>query len=305
MKDKVYDNQNKKRYAQKICGASFEAYVNKDGGWIDHLLSDKILLSHRTNHYSQNALPEKLHAHHYYELTLIANGDSVTYIADGQSVQLHRGMAVLTKPMRFHMFRPDAPIDYDRYVLYFRDVEAIFPDTAIMNFTKMGNASCAVFDLPEQSLLSYLKSAEDALADIASPYSSAGAYLNICNIFLTLSNNKATIEEKLPTPTPHFISQIKKYIDENHLHIHSVEEIARQFFYSREYISRSFRKYYNTPLYEYILRRKMQHSLLLMKNGASVEESARTSGFGNMSSYIKLFRKVYGCTPSEYKDKQR
>ncbi len=303
MREKIRDNLEKGRYAQRISGLSSEAYFNQEGGWRDYLLSEKILFSHRENDYSPDALPEKLHVHDYYELTIIVGGEGVAYIADGQSISIHGGMAILTKPMHFHMFRLTAPVYYDRYVLYFKNIEGLFPDSAIMDFVKMGNDACAVFELSEYPLLSYVRAAENALSDRELSYSSVKAYLNICDMFLLLSDHKAVAEGHVAVSVPHFMNEIKEYIDENYLLIHSVEELSERFFYSREYISRSFRRYYNTPIYEYILDRKMLHCTALLRQGASVEAAAHGSGFGNMSSFIKLFRKMNRCTPSEYKAK--
>ena len=305
MQKKICDNQNRKGYVKKENGTFSEAYVNQRGGWTDYLVSDKVIFSHRINDRSMDDLLEKLHYHDYYEISAIFGGEGVEYISERETVSLHRGTVILTKPMRFHMFRLSTPTHYDRYVLYFKDIEGIFPDSAIMDFTKNGDASCAIFELPEQPILSYFQSAENALATADSPYASAKAYLNICNIFLLLSDHKAPIKEKVPMFAPNFISRIKEYIDENFLSIHSVKTLSSNFFYSREYVSRTFRKYYNTPIYEYISNRKMQYAALLLKQGASVEDSARESGFFNMSSFIKLFQKLYGCTPSQYKEKQR
>jgi len=305
MQKKIFENQSRKGYTKKDNSIFSEAYVNQCGGWTDYLISDKFIFSHRTNDYSMDELPEKLHYHDYYEISAILGGDGVEYISDEETVSLHRGMVILTKPMRFHMFRLSTPTHYDRYVLYFKDVAGIFPDSAMMDFTKNGNSSCAIFELPEQPLFSCFQSAEDTLANADSPYASTKAYLNICNVFLLLSDHKATIKERAPMFVPNFISQIKEYIDENFLSIQSVKTLSRELFYSREYVSRTFRKYYNTPIYEYISSRKMQHAAFLLKQGASVEDSAHESGFFNMSSFIKLFRKLYGCTPSQYKEKQK
>lgn len=299
MRDKIIEHIKKGSYIRKLPAESYEAYLSVNG-WTDHVISNNIIFSHRTNDYSSDWLKEKLHSHDYYELSVIMSGDEVEYIADENSLPLHRGMIVLTKPMRFHMFRLSTPTHYNRYVLYFKNVEELFPCAHMMDFTKIGDSSCAVFELPEQTVASCFKAVEDDLSDTSSPYASSKAYLNICKIFLMLSEGKATLPEKLPAPAPHFIVRIKEYIDENYLSISSVKALSKHFFYSREYISRNFRKYYNTPIYEYISGRKMQHAALLLKQGVSVEDSARKSGFCNMSSFVKLFKKLYGCTPSQY-----
>lgn len=302
MKEKILENLEKGRYIKRLPCAWGEAYVNREG-WTDHLLSERILFSHRANDYTVRDLSERLHAHDFYELVLVAEGEGLEYIADGQSILLRRGMAILTKPLRFHMYRLTSPRHYDRYLFYFKDVKDLFPDKAIFDFTKMGNESCAVFEMAEGALLPLAAAAENALAATHSPYSAAKAGLSIGELFLTLSDQK-TVPERTTEEFPHFIHGIKQYIDENFLKIHSVEELAKQFFYSREYISRSFRKYYNIPIYEYVLERRMLHCASLLRSGENVESAARHSGFGNMSSFTRLFRKFNGCTPSEYKAKE-
>ncbi|MBR2615811.1 MAG: helix-turn-helix domain-containing protein [Clostridia bacterium] len=303
MRQKIDENKSKNRYSQSVPAASFEAYVSKNGGWTDYLISQRILFSHRANDYDMSDLPEKLHSHDYYELTVVLAEGGVEYIADGQSISLRPGMAILTKPMQFHMFRLTEAMHYERYVLYFKEIEALLPDPALMDFTKRGGLSCAIFQLSEERLLSCLKSAGEALSDPASPYANAKACLHLLQVFMLLSDQEKALEGSLSALPPHFIHEIKEYVDENFLSIPSVEALARKFFYSREYISRAFRRYYNTPIYEYILGRKMQYSTLLLHEGSAVEAAAHASGFGSLSGFVKHFRKFYGCTPSEYKAK--
>lgn len=300
MKTKLEENLKKGRYVEKAASLSAASYVSK-GGWTEHLLADRILFSHRENDYTKSSFSKRLHTHDHYELTLVSGGEGVEYIADGKSISVHRGMAILTKPGRFHMFRLSAPTRYDRYVLYFKNVESLFPDKALTAFADMGNDSAAIFDLPEGAALPKVKAAETALSETASPYAAAKAYLSLCDLFLTLSDHTALEEGSYATSVPPFMSEIKNYIDENFLRISSVEALAKQFFYSREYLSRSFKQYYNTPVYEYILGRRLLYCASLLARGETVERAARAAGFGNMSSFIKLFRKHRGCTPSEYR----
>lgn len=299
VKEKIREGLQKGKYRESGSGG----YINAEAGWTDYLISERIIFSHRINDYSAGDLLEELHAHGYYELTLNAAGEGVQYISDGQGIVVEPGMAILTKPLKFHVFRLDAPICYDRYVLYFRDPSAVFPDCSVMDFVGMGNDSFAAFALSGQRLLTQIRAAEAALSDEDTPYAMAKAYLEICGLFLTLSDQK-TISARSVHP-PQFISCIKEYIDANFLQIHSVSDVAAHFFYSREYISRSFRQYYNTPVYEYILKRKILYCCMLLEDGENVETAARSAGFGNMSSFIKVFRRTNGCTPSEYRAKTR
>ena len=100
---------------------------------------------------------------------------------------------------------------------------------------------------------------------------------------------------------PEAIRQIKDYIDENYTTLSGVEEIAAHFFYSREYLSRLFRRTLNTTVSDYLLDKKLTHSKHLLEHGDSVTEACFASGFHNMSSFIRNFRDYAGVLPSVYR----
>jgi AraC-like DNA-binding protein len=103
-----------------------------------------------------------------------------------------------------------------------------------------------------------------------------------------------------PTTPLKKIYQIKAYIDTEYANIHNISDLTQRFFYSREYITREFRKHFNTPIYQYIVSRKLLLSKKYIHLGITIDKAARMAGFTNMASYIKLFKKDTGLTPSEY-----
>ena len=100
---------------------------------------------------------------------------------------------------------------------------------------------------------------------------------------------------------PENILAIKEYIEQNFVEISSVKEVAEHFFYSREYISRLFRQYFNTSVSNYIKARRIAYSQQLLEQGYSICEACYQSGFENMSTFIRSFRNISGITPSEYR----
>lgn len=302
MKQKIQENIARGRYAGQQDLRSAAAYVNKIGGWTDYLLGEELVFSHRTNDYTPEDFPEDLHAHDHYELTVCAGGEAMQYVADRRYLSLRPGAVVLTRPMAVHMFRPLAPVRYDRYVLYFKPTLGLFPQKELLDFLTAGDDTGAVFGFAEDdTALACMRAAERALEDRDSPYAAAAALLQIAGLFLALSSKKTGAEDQLPASAPDFIHAIKQYVDEEFVRIHTVGELAERFFYSREHITRSFRQYYNTSLYEYILQRKVLHCCHLLRQGANVEAAAAQAGFRNHSSFVKVFRKFAGCTPSAYR----
>jgi len=301
MIEKIRNNVHLGRYVREIPMRSARAYENRDGGWTDYLLAEQMIFSHRTGDYSPDNFPEDLHAHDYYELCFCAGGGNMQYVADQHHIAVRPGMVILTKPMAVHMFRALSSDRYDRYVLYFRPSLQLFSDGSILDFLHKGSETCAVFSPEAPVFPSHLSEAERCLADVDSPYAASGALLRILELFLALSAGEPVRAEDANQDTPDFIQEIKRYVDENFVRIRSVGELSEHFYYSREHITRLFRQCYNTPLYDYILHRKVLLCCSLLRQGESVDKAASLSGFNNMSSFIKVFRRFSGCTPSEYK----
>jgi len=306
MKYKMQENLTRGKYNNTFSVHSSAAYVNAEFGWTDYLLSDQLIFSHRTSNYTPKSFDEELHAHDYYELIICTGGEKMQYITDGKCLSIQPGMVILTKPLSIHMFRPTVPVWYDRYILYFKHSLNIFAEKNILNFIKMGNNSYCSFHFQDKdSICNHAARAEQELLNTESAYAASKALLHICNLFVTLSENVADNVETFDHNIPQHLFEIKEYIDKEFVHISSTTELADKFYYSREYISRSFQQYFNTPLYEYILRRKLVYCCSLLRNGMGVENSAIMSGFKNMSGFNRIFHKYYGCTPSEYKAPKR
>ena len=79
-----------------------------------------------------------------------------------------------------------------------------------------------------------------------------------------------------------------------------MSEIAAHFFYSREHLSRRFKHAFNLSVSEYLAKRRVGESLVLLQS-ESVANTALRVGFHSQSSYIAAFKRYIGCLPSEYK----
>lgn len=309
MREKINRNLQRGRYEKKLPAHYVTGYVSTSG-WIDYLIGEKIIFSHRVNFFSQENLPEQLHSHEYYELVAHMGNGEMQYVTDGQYLSAKKGTIILTKPWAVHMFRPEIPADYDRYVFYFKKnfQFSMIDHDAIFDFLDAGTSNVHYISLTEMEntvFLDRVKQIETVLKG-DTKYSDTLALTYIAELFAMFSAR--LLDEDLKTaevssPAPEFICTIKNYIDENYVSISSVSDVAEQFFYSREYVTRVFRKYFNTPIYEYIIKRKILFCCSQIRLGRSIEEAAAEAGFHNTSSFIKLFKKNMGMTPSAYRDK--
>ena len=80
-----------------------------------------------------------------------------------------------------------------------------------------------------------------------------------------------------------------------------VGEIAAHFFYSREYVSRLFKKYYDTTILDYIHKLRISKSRALIAEGMPMIDVCYAVGFSSLSTFIRAFRAATDMTPSEYR----
>lgn len=94
---------------------------------------------------------------------------------------------------------------------------------------------------------------------------------------------------------------VEKYIaDENF----SVEQFSDEMAMSRVQIHRKLRALTDQSASQFIVSLRLQRAVDLMKQSAgTVSEIAYMTGFNTPHYFGKCFRKQFGCSPSEYKEK--
>ena len=86
----------------------------------------------------------------------------------------------------------------------------------------------------------------------------------------------------------------------------SVESIAAAAHISKTECLRCFRRYVGESPYQYLIKYRLHMSVALLKDTElSVTEISTETRFASASSYIRYFRKWYGCTPKEYRNRQK
>lgn len=104
-------------------------------------------------------------------------------------------------------------------------------------------------------------------------------------------------------PAVDFLSpRILKTIDnisENYALPINVESLASSLGVSPSYLSRRFKREVGTSIHAYVVGYRISESLKLLESH-TVAETALSVGFCDSSHYISAFKRIVGCTPSEY-----
>ena len=99
---------------------------------------------------------------------------------------------------------------------------------------------------------------------------------------------------------------LSEFIDENLTEKLTLEDLAQKCFYSPSYFSRIFKQKFGITLVEYIAKERAYKAAdLLVSTNLSMEQIAEHCGFGNKSGLYRAFEKTYGCSPSEYRKKEK
>ena len=104
----------------------------------------------------------------------------------------------------------------------------------------------------------------------------------------------------------HVIFEIVKYIDSHYAEEVTLQDLAERFFLSREYISRKFKQQFRENLSDYIERVRMEQAkLLLMNPQYRIAQVAELVGYKDEKYFSKVFKKLEGLSPNEYRKRER
>lgn len=101
------------------------------------------------------------------------------------------------------------------------------------------------------------------------------------------------------------IEQIKKYIVEHVNEKLELDDIAKEFYMNRYYLSHYFKKETGFTLQQYITNRKVIESKAKLKSGYSVTEIAAQLSYNSDSHFIATFKKSTGITPKKYAQEKK
>lgn len=96
--------------------------------------------------------------------------------------------------------------------------------------------------------------------------------------------------------------QCRRHIDQHHLRLRTLAQIAGECQVNRAYLCRLFRRFEGQSPYQYLLRLKMEYAAgRLQEPGALVKQVATESGFADPFHFSRVFTSVFGRPPSSFR----
>lgn len=98
------------------------------------------------------------------------------------------------------------------------------------------------------------------------------------------------------------LQSIKEYLDTNYSSQINLDELSAQFFISKYYLTREFKKQYGISINAYLQNVRITHAKQMLRfTNNKVETIGLECGLGAANYFSRTFKKVEGISPSEYR----
>ncbi|WP_161840958.1 helix-turn-helix domain-containing protein [Candidatus Enterococcus huntleyi] len=122
---------------------------------------------------------------------------------------------------------------------------------------------------------------------------------------LTILENKYYREVKVRRGSRNVASrveEVKQYIDSNYEKEIKLKDLAKRFFVSEQYLSRTFSELVGVPLSEYLVDLRLSKvKQELIQTDKSITSIVYDAGFSNVNSFNRIFKNRFGTSPTYFR----
>ncbi|MBO5270455.1 MAG: helix-turn-helix transcriptional regulator [Clostridia bacterium] len=270
-------------------------------GWTDVRIGAHAVFAHRDTEYTAETFHDALHAHPYTEI-LFWHGGDVQYVSRDRVAAAGEGRVIVIPPHTEHTTRLLSPSRYERTVLYVspafagefsEELDVLFsPSSSVFVGTLAGEKRVRA----EGVLCRIAGAVSEQEGDRFSAFVAVSELLLLVKGAVTASDAWETAEDEAYLPKP--VREIRHYIETSYASIESVGAIAERFYYSREYVTRLFRKYYNLGVGQYLEQCRIREAEVRILRGERVADVCFAVGYRSISAFSAAFRRVTGRSPT-------
>ncbi len=244
------------------------------------------------------------HYHEFHKLILFLSG-AVTYRVEGRGYELKGGDVLLIPAHAIHQPVIGTGAPYARIILWIQP-EALDRKGLGDCFDRCRQQNAYLLDrgrYDQDKLLGLLRTLEEGIGGggFGSEVLSEGLFLQLMVWVNRWVLQAAPEQRESAVRSDPKIDEILDYINGNLTADLSVEELGRRFYLSRSWLMHRFKTITGCPIHQYVLQKRLILAAQLLREGESVGDAARSSGFADYSTFLRCFRKTYGVAPRDFR----
>jgi len=229
----------------------------------------------------------------FYVVEFVAAGEG-TVVLQGREHPLQPGVAFAYAPREHHVIRNRADRPMTKYFAGF-----VGPEPArLLETTRLGRGHpLRVRSIGDVAEMFELMLREAAQGDAVSR--------RLCNalvlaLLLKIEQTAHPVGRARPGSVASY-ERIRRYIEEHHRDLRTIEEVAEACRVSPAYVSRLFRQFARLGAYQFLVRLKMNRAAeMLYDGGTMVKEVAADLGFADAFHFSRVFKRTYGVAPDDF-----
>lgn len=233
------------------------------------------------------------HAHDFVETVYVLDGEARHCIGE-EETKIKKGDFLIVQPGTSHCYVPkysNSKFHIENFI-FDKDLFPFLHNYPCITVRHVGedSAMAGLISVLEIECADHAKQNDEILRHIM--------HALLLNVIYRFSNvaKSSSISEGL-------CDEICEYIKQNSEKELTLDAIAGRFYCSKNTIVTLFRKNYNTTVYHYILKIRIEKACeLLISSDLSNHAICEMVGFSDFRNFYRHFKKLVGMTPKAYKE---
>ncbi len=262
----------------------------------------------------QRGSREKVQATHRYEFhTLVCVTQGVcTQMVDFKSISCEPGSLLVLRPGQAHNYGQDE--DWDGWNVLFRP-EFVLPVSTLPRDLRL---AVDMDRLPEHIVLDrdHLQTVTDSILQMREDTQLDAAFeevqallrhqLHALLMRLAILQGHQRALEPVISPALQRFKRFQQLVEENFAQWHQVTDYASQLSYTEKSLARAVEAAMGTTAKAFIAARiNLEAKRLLVHTDLIIANIADKLGFEEATNFSKFFKRETGCTPAEFRQRQR
>ena len=230
----------------------------------------------------------------YFLLHHVSKGQGI-YQVNGINYPLKEKTFFLIFPNEKHRYFANSDDPYEYYWIGFHGLEA----TKIIKEALLENQYVFSINKHEEILKIFRSIRKIDKNAFSSKYNLLSSFYKLFTLIIDERNVEMNFKE---SSSKDLVGNVMKYVQTHFNEGITVTSIAESFHVNRSHLYRVFKNRKGISLEQYILNTRLTNALILLKNNIlTVKEVATHVGFNDYNNFLKLFKRIYHVTPSEYR----